>query len=469
MFTIRRNGTVRLDYAPSANLSAYVSGHLFSDDRHLGTPQSQTTRHDGATTFGLNYGQANTGMFNVRAWDREMKEQDIGTTISAANSIARSLERRTAVANIPSYDRGLGASWSRNNLWGFESLGAGADYRYMGGYYDEQDYANTAANGATTHISSGGNQSLSGAYVTGVLAPATDWKIELSARVDSWGNNDGIATDASGTTTFPDKTRNAFSPRVGVRYQVATDLSMHVAFYMASRAPNLAELYRKQVSATTITIPNPGLKPEYATGYEYGLDWQPVYWYQLKGTIYQANYRDFNTFVTTPGATGQPSTRTRLNVQQSRSLGGEVYMVLRPVDRLQFSTSFNYDDDRVTTLGVGVAPSATVFVGARIGRVPIQKASARLSYDSPMLGTWSLLYRYEGSNTTLGNSFTLPAFQVYDASINKEFLPGFSIFLSIENLFDTKYYVTTSGTAVLPINQLGLPRTLVLGVSAMKY
>ncbi|HEV8410408.1 MAG TPA: TonB-dependent receptor, partial [Gemmatimonadaceae bacterium] len=166
---------------------------------------------------------------------------------------------------------------------------------------------------------------------------------------------------------------------------------------------------------------------------------------------------------------GQPSTRMRENVQASRSLGGEVYMVLRPTDRFQFSTSYNYDDDRVTTLGSGVSPSATVFVGARIGRVPIQKAAARASYDSPLLGTWSLLYRYEGSNTTLGNSFTLPAFQVYDANITKEFVPGLSVFLSLENIFNTKYYVTTSGTAALPINQIGLPQTVVLGLSLMKY
>jgi outer membrane receptor protein involved in Fe transport len=467
--SIRRNGSVRLDYAPASNLSAYIGGHLFNDDRHLGTPMSESTRQDGATTFGLAYGQAGTGMFTVRAWDREMKEQDIGSTISASNGVARSLERRTSVANIPSYDRGLGVSWSRSKLWGFESFGAGADYRYMGGYYDEQDYANTAANGATTHLNSGGNQSLSGAYVTGVLAPATDWRIELSARVDSWGNNDGVATDASGTTTFPNQTRNAFSPRVGVKYQLTTALSMHVAVYEAFRAPNLAELYRKQVSATTITVPNPALKPEYATGYEYGLDWQPDRWFQLKGTIYQANYRDFNTFVTTSATGVSPSTRMRENVQASRSLGGELYMVLRPIDRFQFSASYNYDDDRITTLGSGVSPTSTVFVGARIGRVPIQKATARASYDSKLLGTWSLLYRYEGTNTTLGNSFTLPAFQVYDASINKELLAGMSAFLSVENILDSNYYVTTSGTAALPINQLGLPRTFVLGLSLMKY
>lgn len=467
--SIRRNGSARLDYVPSADLSMYVSGHLFSDDRHLGTPRSQSTRHDGATTFGLAWGRSSSGLLTVRAWDREMKEEDFGTSVSTVNGVARAAERLTSVANIPSYDRGFGVSWAREKLWGFESLGAGADYRYMGGYYDEQDYANNTGNAATTHLNSGGDQSLSGAYLTGVLAPATDWRVELSARVDRWGNDDGVATDASGTTSYADQTRTAFSPRLGVRYQLAPSLSMHVAVYQAFRAPNLAELYRKQVSTTTVTIPNPALKPEYATGYEYGLDWQPEAWFQLKGTVYQANYKDFNTFVTTSAAGVTPSTRMRENVQASRSLGGEVYLVLRPVERLQVSGSFNYDDDRVTTLGAGVSPSTTVFVGSRIGRVPIQKASARISYDSPLLGTWTVLYRYEGTNTTLGNSFTLPAFQVYDASVRKEIIGGVSAYLSVQNIFDTKYYVTTSGTAALPINQLGLPLALVLGVTAVRY
>jgi outer membrane receptor protein involved in Fe transport len=466
--SIRRNVLGRIEYAPSARLSAYVSGQLFNDDRHLGTPLSQTTRSDGASNFGVNYGSAATGYLSVRGWDSEMRESQVGTTLLTVSGVARAAERRTMYARIPSYDRGFGASWSRDKVFGFESVGVGADYRYMGGFYDEQDYANNAANAPTTHFNSGGNQSLSGAFVTGLLAPTDKLRIELSARVDRWGNNDGVATDASGTTHFPDASRSAFSPRVGLKYQVASTLALHTAVYQAFRAPNLAELYRKQQSATTITIPNPALKPEFATGYELGADWQPVYWFQVKGTIYQANYSDFNTFVTTSAAGVTPSTRMRENVQKSRSLGGEVYVSLRPVERLALSGSLNYDDARVSDLGP-VAATATVFKGARIGRVPIQKATLRGSYDSPLLGTWVLMGRYEGSNTTLGNAFTLPEFGVMDASFSRPVFGGVSVFGSLENVFDRKYYTGLAGTAALPIVTLGLPRTFRVGVDAVRF
>ena len=465
-----RNGTVRLEYAPTSNLSTYISGHLFSDDRRLGTPMTRAFRTDGATNFGLDYTVADVGTFAVRAWDREMRENSVSSSLLTVTGVARASERLNATARIPSYDRGVGLTWSRNKVWGFETVSAGGDYRYNGGFYDEQDYANNAANAPTVHLNSGGNQGLSGAFVNGVIAPAADWRVELSGRFDSWSNNDGIATvtPGSGTTKYANATRNAFSPRVGIRWQALPELSFHTAFYQAFRAPNLAELYRAQTSATTITIPNPFLKPEYATGYEFGLDWQPAAWVQLKGTIYQANYRDFNTFVTTPGTGGQPATRTRQNVQNSRSLGGEVYLAVRPVEHFTFSGSLNYNDDRITSLGPN-APTATTFIGARIGRVPIQKATVRASYDDKTLGTLTVMGRYEGSNTTLGNAFTLPEFGVADVSYAREIFGGLNVFASLENIFDRKYNVNLSGTAAAPIVSLGLPRTVLAGLELTRF
>ena len=466
--SIIRNGMARLEYAPTANFSAFATYHLFSDDRHLGTPKSQTFRTDGAGDFGINYGQNASGYLTVRGWDREMRENNIGTTLLTVSGVARADERRTLVARIPSYDRGLALSWSRSDLFGFNTVSVGGDMRYYGGFYDEQDYANTAANTATTHINSGGNQLLSGVFASGVLLPAEGWRVELSARFDSWGNNDGQATDASGKVTFPDQNRTAFSPRVGVRYQILPSLSAHTAFYQAFRAPNLAELYRKQVSSTTISIPNPGLKPEFATGYEFGLDWQPERWFQIKGTVYRAAYSDFNTFVTTSATGVTPSTRQRQNVQKARSLGGEVYFALRPTQAFTFSGSFNYNDDRVTDLGP-VAATATTFVGSRIGRVPIQKATVRASYSTADAGTITVMGRYEGSNTTLGNAFTLPEFGVADASYRRTILGDVSGFASLENIFDRKYYVNLSGTATAPIISLGLPRTVRIGLEIEKF
>src|SRR5262249_39405052 len=145
----------------------------------------------------------------------------------------------------------------------------GGDYRRMSGHYDEADF-NTTCPGAscgnlTRQISSGGDQDLAGAFVQGILAPAEPLRIELSARVDRWVNANGHSNDPiAGDTSYPNRTKNALSPRVGVRYQVSRGLAARAAYYHAFRAPNLAELYRKQINASgsQITIPNPDLKPE---------------------------------------------------------------------------------------------------------------------------------------------------------------------------------------------------------------
>ena len=150
--------------------------------------------------------------------------------------------------------------------------------------------------------------------------------------MDHWPNNNGHSVDArAGDTTYANRSKTAFSPRLGARYQLIKGLALHGAVYEAFRAPNLAELYRKQISATSITIPNPDLSPEHAFGREIGADWQPADWMQLKGTWYVADYKDFNVPVQI--SAGPPAIRQRLNVSKSRSKGGEAYLALHPIQR----------------------------------------------------------------------------------------------------------------------------------------
>ena len=466
-WSIRRNAMAKLEYSPSSTFSAFLTGHLFGDDRHLGTPISQATRTDGATDGGLNYRTAGGSAIAVRAWNREMRESTNSTTLLTVNSVARADERRTSYSRIPSYDRGASATWNSKQVLGTDVLSIGADYRLMSGFFDQQDYANTVANTATTHITSGGQQTLSGAYVSGLWSLGAAWRVEASARMDHWTNSGAYAVEATGTSNYPDAARDAFSPRLGVKYQLAPSLAVHAATYQAFRAPNLAELYRKQVTSTTISLPNPSLKPEFATGYELGIDWQPADWLQMKGTIYQANYTDFNTFVTLSTTSGV-TTRQRQNVQKAKSLGGELYLALRPLPHLEVGLSGNYDDARVADLGP-VAPTALVFVGARIGRVPQQRGTARITYDNRSIGTFTVLGRYESTNTTLGNSFTIPDFGVVDLSAQRHLVGDIDLFVSVENVFDRPYYVTISGTATAPIYSLGLPRTVRVGLDLLRF
>jgi outer membrane receptor protein involved in Fe transport len=465
---IQRNAYARMNYAPSANFDAFVGGHMFGDNRNIGTPLGYQTRDQGDVDAGVDYGSYAGGLLSMRAWNGKQEEHQRATVIRAGGRIA---EDSSVVAKIPSHDWGASAMWTRSAWLHLESFSLGGDYRHMQGNYDESDFS-TACPGVncgtvTRRVLSGGDQALSGVFAQAIAAPLTPLRLELSARVDQWSNNDGHSIDAAaGTQTYPDRSKTAFSPRLGARYQLLSSLSLHGAVYKAFRAPNLAELYRKQISATSITIPNPDLSPETALGREAGLDWQPTQWLQMKGTYYVADYRDFNVPTTIPNATdpqcGAIATcRQRLNVNASRSRGAEGYIAVRPLAPLLISGSANYDDDRQQS-GIPAGQPKP-----HINRVPSPKQTIRATYSSRQYGDWTAIWRHEGPTTTLQGVWLDP-FTVLDASVQRELLPGISGVLSVENITNARYEVNLT-SATNGIASFGLPRTLRLGVRVERW
>ena len=438
-----RNGLARIEYAPTQRVSAFVSGNFFNDNRDLGTALAHTNRDDKRMTFGADVDGNASGTFALRGWNGVLFEDQWASAITPA--VGRTAERQTSWQHIPTHDWGGSVQWARNDLFGLHTLLAGADVRKMTGNVAEQDYA---ANGSVSNILSGGSQLLSGVFVQGILAPVEPLRIEIGGRYDRWGNNNGFATDAGGTTQYPDVTRNHFSPRVGATYRIGSALTLRGAVYDAFRAPNLAELYRKFVSGTNSNLPNPSLRPESAHGQEAGFDLQPARWLQLRGTYYSAMYSDFNSFVTL-----SPGVRQRQNVQRSRSTGGEAYLALCPVEPLLLSASVNYDHAVVVSNAANPAS-----VGNYIGRVPQQRQVIRATYATPVVGSLTALWRHEGKNSTL-NGTQLAPFTVVDLNYTRDLLPGVSAFVSVENVGNVAYQVNVSGALV----SLGLPRTVRIG------
>jgi len=466
---VQRNLYSRLTFAPSARFSAFVAGHKFGDNRNVGTPLSYQTRDQGDLDLGVDFGSYSTGLLSVRAWDGKQDEHQRATAIRAGG---RSAEDSSVVAAIPSHDWGASAMWTRGGLLGLESFSLGGDYRHMQGNYDEADF-NTACPGVncgsiSRRILSGGDQALSGVFAQAIAAPLSPLRIELSARVDQWNNTNGQSVDASaGAVTYADRSKSSFSPRLGVRYQLLSSLSFHGAAYRAFRAPNLAELYRKQITPTQVTVPNPDLAPETALGREAGLDWLPVNWLQVKGTYYVADYRNFNVPTTIPSSSnpgcGTVTTcRQRLNINASRSTGAEGYVAIRPLSQLLISGSVNYDDDRQQS---GIAAGTTN--KPHINRVPSPKQTIRATYNSRAFGDWTAIWRHEGPTTTLQGVWLEP-FSVLDANVQRELLPGFTGFLSVENIANTQYQVNLTA-ATNGIASLGLPRTVRVGVRVERW
>ena len=477
---IQRNGSLRLNYAPSATWSAFAAGHLFGDSRGTGTPLSYANRDQRDVSAGLDYGSIASGLLTLRAFDGRQIEEQRSTNIRVAAT--RANEDSSLRATIPSHDWGGSAMWTRGGVFGLESFSVGGDFRHYQGDFNEVDF-NTTCPGASCGsivrtVGSGGAQSLSGAFAQAIAAPVTHVRVELSARVDRWDNTDGhsIASTAA-PVAYADSSKTAFSPRVGVRYQPFSSLSFHAAYYRAFRAPNLAELYRKQVSPTSITIPNPYLAAENAEGREAGLDWQPADWVQVKGTWYVADYNNFNvpTNLTATSVPSRPAEcgavatcRTRLNVNKSRSEGGEAYIAFRPMPQLFVSGGVSYDDDRQQS---GLPATATDATKPHINRVPSPKQTIRATWSSALAGDWTAIWRHEGHTTTLQGVWLEP-FTVLDANVQRELIPGLRGFITVENLTDTRYQINIAGlgTAANPtIVSQGLPRTLRVGVEAYRF
>jgi iron complex outermembrane recepter protein len=468
---IQRNGYLRLNYAPSNRVTAFATGHLFSDNRNLGTPLSDQRRHERDVQLGADYGGAAGGVLTLRGWGGSQDEHQRSGIVRANSSTCpgaptapRQCEDSSIVANIPSTDFGVSALWTREAVLHLESLSAGGDFRRMGGSYDETDFntncPGTDCGAISRTIVSGGDQSLSGAFVQAIAAPITPLRVELSARVDRWTNTNGHSIDAAaGDTSYANRSKNAFSPRLGARYQIRSGLAIRGALYQAFRAPNLAELYRKQISATSTTIPNPDLSPEHAFGREIGIDWQPAAWVQVKGTWYVADYRDFNVPVQI--SAGPPAVRQRLNVSRSRSRGGEAYLALRPIPSIYLSGSVNYDDTRI----VAGPPGTTV--GAHVNRVPSPKQTVRASYQSAKLGDWTAIWRHEGQTTTLRGDALAP-FSVLDLNVQRAIFPGLRGIVSMENVTDVRYQINLAGSGASTLISYGLPRTLRVGIEAFR-
>ncbi len=448
---IRRNVNGRAEYSVGSLGSVFVTGNYFDDDRSLGTPLTEpNTRHISSGVLGGNFATPFGGALEARVFGQH---QDYDSRSSIVNA-TRTAERPNVAQKIPSHDLGGSLQWSRS-LGMLERLSVGGDFRRMVGQLNETVYDATGGIAGTRN--SGGSQDVGGAFVQGVLVPIDPLRIEASARFDSWRSYNGSRVDNSVTpptaTSFPTKKNSAFAPRLGVRYALPGSLTLRGSFYKAFRAPTLSEEYRTFFSGPNTFMGNPQLTPEYLTGYDVGADWQPFSALDIRATGFWNNYKDLDDFTfLSPGPTPGSIVLQRQNVGAARSRGTEGEFSLRMSRELTLATSYNYDLARV------------VATKAFVNRVPLQRGSARLTYDAPEIASINAIFRYEGPSHALGGARMSP-YGVLDLDARHEIRRGTDIFASVENVFDRQYTVNFQG----PLESIGLPRTIRGGMSLRSF
>jgi len=442
---IRRSVNGRVEWTTGLGRT-FADVDYFTDNRALGTPLTQPNHRDIlGGTVGTDLATPGNGTLSARVY---AQNQGYLSNSSSVNAL-RTSETPLVQQDIPSHDIGGSLQWSRA-VGIFETIGAGADFRHMSGQMNEVVYANGAIAGTRA---SAGSQDVGGLFAQGVLAPTDPLRIELSARVDGWRSVSGSRLDATVTpsalTSYPDKSNSAFAPRVGVRYALTKALTVRGSFYQAFRAPTLSEEYRTFYSGPNVFVGNPALTPEHLTGYDAGIDWHPAELFEARATLFWNRYRDLDDFAFQhPGPNAGGITLMRENLGAATAKGGEAEVALHPIDPLVIAASYDYDGTRVLSSG------------APVNRVPLQRASTRVSWTA-LRGSASAIVRYEGSNHALGGKAMSP-YTLVDLDARHEVVRGADLFVAVENLFDRQYTANWTG----PLEQLGLPRTVRVGISA---
>lgn len=432
----------------------FARGWYFNESRGNGTPVQVNNTRIGEGALGANLDLSGAGSLSLRFYGEAERYNQTFSSVA----LNRNSESLTDVQAVPSQGIGGSAVWSRT-IGKRQTFVAGVDDHQEIGHSNEVIF-NSGKNLRDTFT--GGHQNTIGVFGEDLIQIAPHWLLSASARYDHWSNTNAFSfcTPVAGTcpsnTIFPDRTYNAFSPRLTLQHQFNSNVSWNASIYRAFRAPTLNELYRSFRQGNTLTESNPNLRSEELTGGDASV---AVNGFQHKlearGTFFFNEIIDPVANVTLT-STATLITRQRQNLGRTRAPGFEIDATAHFTRTLSLSVGYQYVDAVVTSF-----PSATPsLVGLWVAQVPHSVFTFQGRYLNPSRINISVNGRMVGKQFDDDqNIFPLGRFFVLDAMAWRSIGAGVDLFTAAENLFNVKY-----ATAATPVTQLGLPITARFGL-----
>ena len=435
-----QNALVQFDRDLGNSQRLFLRGNALNEGRHNGTPiQNNSTR------LWRYVGGADLTDYIIRVYGTAEHYKQRFTSINAT----RTAETLTTSAEEPSDELGVAGLWHHavgTNLL----LLAGADTHYI-----------RAASYQTLYTGKGGVNNTSAKQIqTGVygevLFTPKNWTFSASARIDHYANYDvnQFAT-ATGPGSQPSFSQTPFDPRLGVTRRLTPSLALSASGFRAFRFPNEDELYAKTQVGQQVTLPNPNLRSERATGWETGLQAD----LHRFGSSVRASYfftqvnRPITTLTLSTTATSQ--TLMRVNLGQIESRGVSLDYAARPARWLSVAGGYQYADATVTKF-----QQQPNLVGNWIPEVAHNMATAQVGFTERRLGLISFQGRVSGHEyDDTANAYYINGYFRLDVYATHEFRHNLSLFGSGENLFDRGIIVGKT-----PLPTLGTPRVARFGL-----
>jgi iron complex outermembrane receptor protein len=324
--------------------------------------------------------------------------------------------------------------------------------------YNLTDYKNPdSVTGSSTQWGGGVTKTFS-AYLQAEIALLNSLTLYTGVRDDYWVSSDGYAgqtTAPAQSLTFPEKTKNAISPKGALVWKPVDGTTFRATGGKAFRAPNLNQLYKTWVSDSstlqTIYNSNPNLNPETVLSWDAGVEqhlWQGA---KIKGTYFENYISDMIYNVTTGSTTTAGKTTTtklQTNVGEAETKGVELEVEQSFGKNFRLFGGFTYTDSRIASHMKPSGPTGADIYGKSLQQAPrdMYNAGVDASYGpASLLMTW----RYAGKRygTDDNSDVVSGVFGSYDPYLIMDMKAGYkvtdwaTVSLSVNNVTNDQYYV----------------------------
>jgi outer membrane receptor protein involved in Fe transport len=431
-----QSGRVELRRGVGSDGDVFLRGNVLNEARSNGTPLQTNGTRLWRYVAGADWTAADAGRFLVRFYGTD---QSFRQSFSAINS-TRTSEKLTSFHVDPSEVVGGAVQWGKS--YRSLTLVAGGDVLDNRGTDLEE----------LSQVSLSARQRGEGVYGE-VLWQPLHWSIAFSSRFDHFGSFD--ARQVGGTPPpLPSIDENVFDPRLGVVRKIGGGWSLTGSAFRAFRGPSMNELYRQGQVGQQITLANPQLRSERATGFEAGA----LVEFRRLGSV-RGSY--FWTQVNRPvAAVTLSSTPTstlleRENLGQLESRGLTAEWALEPVSFLTVTGGYQFAVSTVTQFQANPA-----LVGNWTPEVPRNSATLQMRFARERLGVVSVDLRTSGRQyDDQANQFELAGYAQVDLYGEHVFGRRWTAYSWVQNL--TNQPVQAGRT---PILTLGTPRTVTVGL-----
>ena len=439
-----QSGRIEFRRSFGAESDAFLRGNLLNEARSNGTPLQTNAARIWRYVGGGDYSSGESGRVMLRLYGTEQNYRQSFSSIAAG----RMSEKLTNLQRVPSQQVGGALQWARS--YRDLTFVAGSDVLDTRGTDNETGVSDRVLKPT---VSTSARQRGSGIYGE-VLWQPLSWSIAFSSRADWFGSFDAKQVGAAVNPVLPDIRETVFDPRLGVVKQVGKGVSLSASAFRAFRGPSLNELYRTGQVGQQITLPNPSLRSERATGFEVG----GLVNLSRLGSV-RTSY--FWTQVNRPVAavalstTATAQTLLRENLGQLTSRGITTEAEIKPASFLMLTGGYQFAVSTVTKF-----QADPTLVDKWTPQVPRNSASVQARLQKEQIGVLSVALRASGRQyDDSANQFKLDSYGQVDLYVERGLWRKLLVYGSVQNIGGDRFQAGRT-----PLLTLGAPRIVSAGL-----